>query len=84
MRQIAVSMTRVDLETLGDRLSESTRQELLRTAAEQTPGIYAVTLTETRARDLAAKAANLGLTAIANTIRQELNTLPAVAVAETP
>jgi hypothetical protein len=73
MKTIAVPMTHVDLDIVADRLSESTRQELLRTATEQTPGIYAVALTEARARDLAAKAANLGLVAIATTILQVLD-----------
>ena len=68
-------MTLADLDMVGDRLSESTRQELKRTATEQTSGTYAVEMTETRAHDLASKAANLGLSTIANKIRQELDAL---------
>jgi hypothetical protein len=75
IRKVAVSMTLADLDMVGDRLSESTRQELKRTATEQTPGTYSVEMTETRAHDLASKAANLGLSTIANKIRQELDAL---------
>ena len=77
LKKIAVSMTRADVDIIGDRLSESTRQELLRAATEPTPGIYEIALTEARARDLAAKAANLGLLVIATTIRQGLDAIAA-------
>src|SRR5947207_11878644 len=72
---VAVPMTVADLAMVGDRLSESTRQELRVTATELTPGCYEIEMTEDRARDLASKAANLGLAAIANKVRQELNGL---------
>ena len=68
-------VTVADLAMVGDRLSESTRQELRVTATELTPGCYEIEMTEDRARDLASKAANLGLAAIANKVRQELNGL---------
>jgi hypothetical protein len=80
VRKITISMTRADLDLVGDRLSASNLQELLKTATEQTPGSYEVALTEARARDLASKAANLGLTAIANTIRHELDALAVLAL----
>lgn len=72
---VSVQMTLADLDMAGQRLSVSTRQELEATATERTPGCYEVELTEDRARDLASKAANLGLLAIANKVRQELNGL---------
>ena len=76
-RKIVVSMTRADLDMVGDRLSADTRQELHRTATEQSPDTYAVAMSEPRARDLASKIANLGLTALASKIQQELGALPA-------
>ena len=69
-------MTRADLDMVGDRLSPNTRQELLRTATEQASGTYQVEIAETRARDLASKAANLGLLALAGEIQQKLDALP--------
>jgi hypothetical protein len=72
---IAFPMTLADLDMVGDRLSKSTQQELRVTATELSPGCYEVELTEDRARDLASKSANLGLTVIANKVRQELNGL---------
>ena len=72
---VSVPMTVVDLDMVRDRLSESTRQELSATATELAPGSYQVEMTEDRARDLASKAANLGLAVIANKVRQELNVL---------
>jgi len=72
---VSVPMMVADLEMVGQRLSESTRQELVATATERTPGCYDVEMTEDRARDLASKAANLGLVVIANKVRQELNGL---------
>ena len=66
-------LNRIDL--LGQRMSESTRQELHTTATEVTPGAYEVELAEARARDLAAKTANLGLLVIAGKIRQEVDGL---------
>lgn len=72
---VSVPMTLADLDMVGDRLSASTRQELEATATELTPGCYEVEITETRAADLASKAANLGLAAIASKVRQELNSL---------
>lgn len=72
---VSIPMTVVDLAMVRDRLSESTRQELAATATELTSGCYQVEIAEERARDLAAKAANLGLVAIANTVRQELSSL---------
>jgi hypothetical protein len=74
-RKVIVSLTRADLDVVGDRLSPTTRQELHRTATEQAPGTYDVAMTETRARDLASKAANLGLMALAIKIQQELDAL---------
>ena len=65
-------MTRADLDLVGQRLSESTRQTLQATATEFTAGSYKVELTEERARDLASKAANLGLVEIASRVPQEL------------
>ena len=75
-RKVVVSMTRADLDLVGDRLSPSTRQELHRTATEQAPGTYDVEIPETRARDLASKATNLGLIALASKIQHELDALP--------
>lgn len=72
---VSVPLTRADIDLVGQRLSESTRQELQTTATELSPGTYGVELTEERARDLAAKAANLGLIVIANKIKQELTEL---------
>jgi hypothetical protein len=72
---VSVPMTAADLAMVGDRLSEDTRRELARTATELTAGCYQVEIAEDRARDLAAKAANLGLVAIATTVRQELSSL---------
>jgi hypothetical protein len=72
---LSIPMTRADLELIGQRLSESTREELQALATELLPGSYEIEMTEERARDLAAKAANLGLPPIANKIRQELNGL---------
>ena len=72
---LAVPMTADDLNIVGDRLSESTRQALQGAATELTPGLYEVAMTEQGARDLAAKAANLGLVVIGQKIRQELNGL---------
>jgi hypothetical protein len=72
---LAIPMTLADLDMVRDRLSESARQELAATATELTPGCYEVELAEDRARDLASKAANLGLLAIATKVRQELNSL---------
>jgi hypothetical protein len=74
-RKVVVSMTRADLDMVGDRLSPSTRRELHRTATEQAPGTYEVEMPETRARDLASKAANLGLIVLATRIQQELDAL---------
>jgi len=71
----ALTRKRADLDLVGDRLSPHTRQELHRTATEQAPGIYEVEMLETRARDLASKAANLGLMARATKIQQELDAL---------
>jgi hypothetical protein len=75
MRKVAILLTLADLDMVGDRLSPSTRQELKRTATEQTPGSYVIEMTESRALDLASKAANLGLLGIASKIRQELDAL---------
>ena len=72
---VSFPMTLADLDMVGDRLSKSTQQELRVTATELTPGCYEVELTEDRARDLASKSANLGLTLIASRVRQELNGL---------
>ena len=72
---VSVPMTVEDLAMVRDRLSESTRQELAATATALTSGGYQVEIAEDRARDLASKAANLGLVTIANTVRQELNSL---------
>ena len=72
---VSIPMTVVDLAMVRDRLSESTRQELSAAATELTSGCYQVEITEDRARDFAAKAANLGLATIANTVRQELSNL---------
>jgi hypothetical protein len=72
---VSIPMTSDDLAMVRDRLSESTRQDLLATATEISVGTYRVDIAEERARDLAAKAANLGLLTIANTFRQELNSL---------
>src|SRR5262245_47094162 len=66
---LAVPMTADDLNIVGDRLSESTRQALQGAATELTPGLYEVAMTEQGARDLAAKAANLGLVVIGQKIR---------------
>jgi hypothetical protein len=74
-RKVLISMTCADLDMVGDRLSPSTRQELHRTATEQAPGTYEVEMPEARARDLASKAANLGLMALAAKIQQELDAL---------
>jgi hypothetical protein len=74
-RKVVVSMTHADLDMVGDRLSPTMRQELHRTATEQATGTYDVAMTETRARDLASKAANLGLMALATKIQQELDAL---------
>ena len=68
-------MTVEDLAMVKDRLSESTRQELAAAATALASGGYQVEIAEDRARDLASKAANLGLVTIANTVRQELNSL---------
>jgi hypothetical protein len=72
---VSVPMTLADLDMVRDRLSESTRQELAATATELTPGCYEVEIAEGRAQDLASKAANLGLLAIATKVKQELNGL---------
>jgi hypothetical protein len=72
---LSISLTLADLEMVQDRLSPSTRQELTATAAELSPGCFDVALAEDRARDLASKAANLGLVAIADKVRHELNGL---------
>lgn len=72
---VSVPLTLADLEMVRDRLSESTRQELAATATERTPGCYDVVIAEDRARDLASKAANLGLAPIANKVRHELAAL---------
>ncbi len=72
---VSVPMTLADLGMVGDRLSASTRQELEATATDLRGGCYEVEITETRAADLAAKAANLGLAVIANKIRHELSGL---------
>ena len=72
---VSISMTVEDLAMVKDRLSESTRQELAAAATALASGGYQVEIAEDRARDLASKAANLGLVTIANTVRQELNSL---------
>ena len=72
---VSVPMTLADLDMVADRLSPRTRDELEATATEVTPGTYEVEITESRASDLASKAANLGLAAMANRVRQELNAL---------
>jgi len=74
---ISLSMTVEDLAMVRDRLSESTRQELMAAATELTPGQYQIEIVEERARDFASKAANLGLVVMAGTVRQELNNLAA-------
>ncbi len=72
---VSVPLTPADLALIGDRMSESTRQGLKAAATEGEPGGYAIEMTEAAARDLAAKTANLGLTAIAAKVREELNGL---------
>lgn len=72
---VSIPMTLADLDMVKDRLSASARHELAATATELTPGCYEVEIAEDRARDLASKAANLGLVAIATKVRQELNGL---------
>jgi hypothetical protein len=72
---VSVPLTQAEIDLVGQRLSESTRQELLTTTTELAPGSFGVELTEERARDLASKAANLGLLVIAKKIRQELDGL---------
>jgi len=74
---VSVPMTRADLDMVGDRLSASTRKELEAMATERTPGCYDVEITESRASDLASKAANLGLAPLANKVRHELTALTA-------
>ena len=72
---VSIAMTHADLDLVGQRLSPSTRQTLEAAATELTAGSYEVALTEDRARDLASKAANLGLVEIARRVRQELTGL---------
>jgi hypothetical protein len=72
---LSVAMTSADLELIRQRLSESTRQKLQTTATEVTPGAYEIAMTEHDARDLASKAANLGLPPIANKVREALTGL---------
>jgi hypothetical protein len=72
---VSLAMTPEDLAMVGARMSPSSREELEATATKLRSGGYEVALTEDRARDFAAKAANLGLVAIADKIRQELNAL---------
>ena len=72
---VSIPMTLADLDMVGDRLSKSTRQDLVATATELTQGCYQVEIAEDRARDLASKVANLGLVPLANKVRQELNGL---------
>jgi hypothetical protein len=72
---ISIGMTHEEMDMVGDRISPHARQELRATATGRPPRIYEVELTEDRARDFASKAANLGLVAIADKIRQELNGL---------
>src|SRR5262245_11946655 len=73
--EIQFTMTGDELHTVAHRMSESTRQELQACATEVVPGSFEVKLFEDRARDFAAKAANLGLVAIAAKVRQEMNGL---------
>jgi len=72
---VSVPMTIADLIMVGDRLSESTRQELMTGANELSSGCYEVEIQEDRALDLASKAANLGLGPIAGKVREELRNL---------
>ena len=72
---VSIPMTVEDLAMVRDRISESTRQELAAAATALPSGLYQVEISEDRARDFAAKAANLGLVVMANTVRQELNSL---------
>ncbi len=74
---VSIPLTSADLQLIGQRLAESTRQRLesLATASERTPGCYEVPITEHEARDLASKAANLGLIPLASKIRHEVNGL---------
>ncbi|HYE93028.1 MAG TPA: DUF2321 domain-containing protein [Terriglobales bacterium] len=72
---VAVPMTAADMKMVRDRLSQSTHDELAATATEVGPESFKVVIAEARARDLAAKAANLGLTNVAKSLRQELDAL---------
>ena len=72
---VSIPMTLEDFAMVKDRLSESTRQELAAGATELATGSYQVLIAEDRARDFAAKAANLGLVVMAETVRKELNGL---------
>ena len=72
---ISVPLSRAELDLVGQRISASTREELERAATEGPPGTFAVEVTEERARDLMAKAANLGLVSLASRLRQELDAL---------
>ena len=72
---VSVPLTLVEIDTVGQRLSQSARQELEATATELTPGAYEIALTEVRARDFASKAANLGLMVISEKVREKLREL---------
>ncbi|MBM4439653.1 MAG: hypothetical protein FJ027_04465 [Candidatus Rokubacteria bacterium] len=72
---VSVLMTAADLKMVRDRLSQSTHDELMATATEAGPESFTVVIAEARARDLAAKSANLGLASIAKSLRQELDAL---------
>lgn len=72
---VSIAMTSEDLAMVGNRMSPSGREELEATATKLASGGYQVDLTEERARDFASKAANLGLVAIAQKLRRELDDL---------
>ena len=72
---VSVPMTGDDLQLIGQRVGESTRQRLKTVAKELTPASFQIEITEHDARDLASKAANLGLLPLAQKIRHELNGL---------
>jgi hypothetical protein len=72
---VSIAMTLAEIDTVGQRLSPSTQHELEATATELTPDSYEIELTEVRARDFASKAANLGLMAISDKVREKLREL---------
>jgi len=72
---VSVSLTQADLMLVGDRVSENTRERLKAAATEGTPEGYSIEMTEDAARELASKTANLGLTALAAKVREELDGL---------